>query len=262
LKRWWSGVVAAATISVAACLDYSTDPDEVVAIEFAPLPSPSIVTGDTLRDASGAVVPMAAKLFNGEGEEITGPVEFFAQQPILHVTDGDLLVADPGASGTVGVFASTLGVQSVAQQVEIVPVPATLAAEGVITPLEWVVPDEPAENTSSPLGARVLTATNTGVRTWIVRFQLEAGGRVIPETDTSQVFLMGDNGRPSYVDTTDLGGRVSRRMRLKVLPGLVPPDSAIITVSASYRGVPLTGSPVRLVLPVRPATANISAKAR
>ena len=96
------------------------------------------------------------------------------------------------------------------------------------------------------------TATNAGVRSWIVRFQLEAGGRVIQETDTSQLFLMGDNGRPSYVDTTDSGGKVSRRMRLKILPGLVPPDSAIITVTTSYRGIPLTGSPVRLVLPVRP----------
>ena len=167
----------AATIGVAACLDYSTDPDEVVAIEFEPLPSPSIVAGDTLRDASGAVVPMAAKLFNGNGEEVTGPVEFFAQQPFLHVTSGDLLVADPGTSGTVGVFASTVGVQSVAQQVEIVPVPATLTAEGPILALEWVVPDDPGENTSQPLGARVLTAANAGVRSWIVRFQLEAGGR-------------------------------------------------------------------------------------
>ena len=52
----------------------------MVAIEFEPLPWPSIVAGDTLRDASGAVVPMAAKLFDGSGEEVTGPVEFFAQQ--------------------------------------------------------------------------------------------------------------------------------------------------------------------------------------
>ena len=261
-ERWWSAVVAA-TLGVAACLDYTTDPDEVAAIEFVTLPSPSIVAGDTLRDAtSGVAVPLVARLFNGDGEEITGPVEFFAQQPILHVTEGDLLVADAGASGTVGVFASTLGVQSVAQQIEIVPAPATLSADGLIVPLEWVVPDDPSRNTSNPLGARVQTATGANVRSWIVRFQLEAGGRVIPENDTSQVFLMGDNGRPSYVDTTDVGGKVSRRMRLRIAPGLTPPDSAIITVSTSYRGVPLTGSPLRLVLPVRPATANISATAR
>ena len=261
MKRWRSGFVAA-TIGVAACLDYSTDPDEVAAIEFAPLPTPSVVAGDTLRDATGAVAPLVARLFNGDGEEITGPVEFFAQQPILHVTDGNLLVADPGASGSVGVFASTIGVQSVAQQVEIVPAPATLASDAPIIPLEWVVPDDPARNISAPLGGRVATSADVAVRSWIVRFQLEAGGRVIPENDTTQLFLAGENGRPSYVDTTDVGGRVARRMRLRIAPGLTPPDSAIITVSTSYRGVPLTGSPLRLVLPVRPATANISSRPR
>lgn len=261
MKRWRSGLVAA-TIGVAACLDYSTDPDVVVAIEFAPFPSPSIVAGDTLRDASGAVAPMVARLFNSTGDEITGPVEFIPQQPILHVVDGDKLVADLGSSGAVGVFASTIGVQSVAQQVEIVPVPATFSTDAPVIPLEWVVPDDPNRNVSSPVGARVTSAANAGVRSWIVTFQLEAGGRVIPESDTSQVFLIGDNGRPSYVDTTDQSGRVARRVRLRIAPGLIPPDSAVITMSTSYRGVPLTGSPLRVVLPVRPASANISGNVR
>ena len=242
---------------VAGCLDYSTDPDEVVAIAFDPLPWPSVVAGDTLRDASGAAAPLVAHLFNGDGEEITGPVEFFTQQPTINVVSGDFLVANVTGTGTAGVFASAVGVQSIAQQVEIVAAPDSMQG-GPVLPLEWVVPDDPATNTSSPLGARVLSSANAGVGSWIVRFQLEAGGRVIPETDTTQVFLMADNGRPSYVDTTDGSGTASRRMRLRVAPGLVPPDSAVITVKASYRGVPLKGSPVRLVLPVRPATANIS----
>lgn len=251
----------AATISVAACLDYSTDPDEVVAITFDPLPWPSIVAGDTLRDASGTAAQLTARLFNGDGDEVTGPVEFFTQQPTLDVVPGDFLVADATATGRGGVFASTFGVQSVAQQVEIVAIPTSLTSDAPILPLEWVVPDEPATNTSAPLGARVLSAPNVGVGSWVVKFQLEAGGRVIPESDTTQVFLVGDNGRPSYADTSDVSGRVARRMRLRVVPGQIPPDSAIITVSAAYRGVPLTGSPVRLLLPVRPASANISAKA-
>ena len=260
MTRKWSGVVVAATIVVAACLDYSTDPDEVVAIAFEPLPWPSVVAGDTLRDSSGTAAPLVARLFNGDGEEITGPVEFFTQQPTIEVVSGDFLVADTAATGTAGVFASAIGVQSVAQQVEIVEAPDSMQG-GPVLPLEWVVPDDPATNTSQPLAARVLSAANVGVRSWIVRFQLEIGGRVIPETDTTQAFLMGDNGRPSYVDTTDASGTASRRMRLRIEPGLVPPDSAVITVSASYRGVPLNGSPVRLVLPVRPATANISKRA-
>jgi hypothetical protein len=258
LKRWWSGVVVAATMVVAACIDLSTNPDEIVAISIDELPWPSVVAGDTLRDASGAVVPLVARLFNAGGDEVTGPVEFFTQQPFIHVDNGNRLVADDTATTKGGVFASTLGIQSIVRQVEIVAKPQSMVQDGTIVPLQWVVPDEPNTNTSQPLGVRVLSTANAGVRSWIVNFQLEIEGRVISESDTTQAFLIGDNGRPSYVDTTDFSGRANRRMRLRVVPGLTPPDSAVITVRASYRGTPLSGSPVRLVLPVNPAAANIS----
>jgi len=252
LKRWWSGVVAAVTMVAAACIDLTTDPNEIVAIEFADLPWPSIVAGDTLRDSTGAVAPLAARLFSGDGDLVDGPVEFLTQQTFVRVVGGNRLIADDTATGKAGILASTTGVQSVVRQIEIVFAPDSMAADGTIVPLEWVVPDDPRLNTSQPLGVRVFTTTGAGVRAWIVKFQLEAGGRVIPESDTTQIFLMGDTGRPSYADTTDLQGRVSRTVRLRVVPGLVPPDSALITMSAAYRGTPLTGSPVRLVLPLRP----------
>jgi hypothetical protein len=259
LKRWWGGVLVAATMVVAGCIELSTDPDEIVAISIDELPWPSVVAGDTLRDASGAVAPLVAHLFNGSGDEVTGPVEFFSQEPFLRFDSGNRLIADATATTGGGVFASTLGVQSIVRQVEIVPVPRTLAQDGtIIQPLQWVVPDDPQTNTSQPMGVRVLTGPNAGVRSWIVYFQLEAGGRVIPESDTTQIFLIGDNGRPSYVDTTDASGRSNRRVRLRVVPGLTPPDSAVITVNASYKGAPLAGSPVRMVLPIIRATANIS----
>jgi hypothetical protein len=235
---------------VSACIDLSTDPDEISAIEFVELPWPSIVAGDTLRDANGVAVPLAARLFDGDGDIVSGPVEFLPQRTTLRIVNGDRLVADDTATGSVGLIASTTGIQSVVRQVEIVQAPASLVADGTIIPLEWVVPDDPNLNTSQPLTARILSATGASVRSWIVTFQLEAGGRVIPQNDTTQIFLIGDNGRPSYVDTTDVSGRVARRVRLRIAPGLTPPDSAVITVRASYRGLPLTGSPVTLVLPL------------
>lgn len=254
MKRGWTGGVVAATIVAAACIDLSTDPDEIVAIEFVEFPWPSVVAGDTLRDATGAIVPLKARLFSGDGDEVTGTgtVEFLIQEGAVRVVGGSLLVADDTASGRAGLFASTIGVQSVVRQIEIVAAPDSMAAEGAVVPVQWVVPDNPQINVSQPLGARVFSAPGAGVRSWVVRFQLEAGGRVIPESDTTQIFLINDTGRPSYADTTDQQGRVARRVRLRVAPGLVPPDSAVITMSATYRGTPLTGSPVRLVLPLRP----------
>lgn len=245
------GRLFAVAVVAAACIDLSTDPDEIVAIEFQELPWPSIVAGDTLRDASGAVVPLAVRLLGGDGDVVTGPVEFLTQQSFVHVTAEGLLVADDTAKGIAGIIASTTGIQSVVRQIDIVAAPDSMAASGAVTALVWVVPDDPTINTSQPLGVRVLSAPDAGVPSWIVTFQLEADGRPIAESDTTQIYLVGENGRPSYADTTDQTGSASRRVRLKVAPGLVPPDSAVVTVRASYKGAPLIGSPVRLVLPLR-----------
>jgi hypothetical protein len=250
VKRGLARLVAVIVV-LTACIDLSTDPDEIVAIEFLELPWPSIVAGDTLRDASGAVVPLTVRLFGGDGDVVTGPVEFLTQQSSIRVITGDLLVADDTATGRVGIIASTSGIQSVVRQIDIVAAPDSMAADGAISALLWIVPDDPNINTSQPLGVRVLSAPNAGVPSWIVTFELEAGGRQIAASDTTQIFLVGDNGRPSYADTTDQIGKASRRVRLKVAPGLIPPDSAVITVRASHKGAPLIGSPVRLVLPLR-----------
>ena len=257
MKRAWrrSGAFVAATIVVAACIDLSTDPDEIVAIEFTDLPWPSVVAGDTLRDSSGNVAPLVARLFDGDGDEVTGSVEFLPVIPTVRIVGGNRLVADDTATGSVGIIASAAGIQSVPRPINIVAAPDSMAATGPITTLAWVVPDDPVLNTSQPLGVRVFSNATTppaGVGSWIVKFTLEAGGRQIPESDTTQIFLVGENGRPSYADTTDTQGAASRRVRLRVTPGSVPPDSAVITVRASYRGVSLVGSPVRLVLPLRP----------
>lgn len=248
-RAWWR---AAATLLTAACIDLSTDPDEIVAIEFDDLPWPSVVAGDTLRDASGAVAPLIARLFNGDGDEVTGSVEFLTQQGFVQVVGNGFLVADDTASGTADIIASTSGIQSVPSQIEVVAAPDSMVADGLIVPLAWVVPDNPSANTSQPLSVRVLSAPDTGVRSWIVTFQLEADGVQIPPSDTTRIFLVGEAGRPSYADTTDDSGRAARRVRLRVAPGFIPPDSAVVTVSASYKGAPLKGSPVRLVLPLRP----------
>lgn len=240
-------------VVLAACIDLSMDPDEIVAIELAAFPWPSVVAGDTLRDATGAVAPLVARLFDGDGDVVEGSVEFLVARPGVRIIAGNRLVADDTTTGTAGILASTPGIQSVVREIEIVPKPVSIVASGTVTPLRWVVPDNPNTNTSQPLSVRVLADADSAVRSWIVTFQLEAGGRVIADSDTTQIFLVGDNGRPSYVDTTDASGGASRRVRLRIAPGLVAPDSAIVTIRASYKGQPLPGSPVRLVLPISPA---------
>jgi hypothetical protein len=251
VKLRWGGAIVAATFVAAACIDLSTDPNEIVAIEFADLPWPSVVAGDTLRDASGAVAPLVATLFDGDGDVVAGPVEFLTQGISVHVVAGDRLVADDTATGTVGIFASTTGVQSIVRQIEIVAAPDSIAAVGTIVPLDWVVPDDPQVNVSQPLGVRVLSDSGAGVRSWVVRFQLEAGGRQIPESDTTQVYLVAENGRPSYADTTDQSGTACAGCGSAWRPA----GSARLGRDhgeCRVQGISLTGSPMRLVLPLRP----------
>ena len=252
---WRRGLLFAAGMCAAACIDLSTDPDEIVAIQFDELPWPSIVAGDTLRDSTGAVAPLGARLFDGDGDEVTGPVEFLSQETKVQVIDGGRVVAADTATGIVHLLASTAGIQSFVRQLEVVTAPDSVAAEGAIEPLGWVVPDDPAENTSVALGVRVFSTTGDepeGVRAWVVSFDLEVSGNPIAPGDTTQLFLVTEAGRPSRSDTTDTQGHASRRLRLRIAPGLIPPDSAVITVRASYQGAPLIGSPVRLVLPIQP----------
>lgn len=250
MRRLW----LVAVLALAACIDFSRDPDEVVAIEFTPFAWPSVVAGDTLRDALGVNWPLQAHLYESDGDIAAGaPIEFLPDNNSVRMVAGDLLVAEDGATGNVRLVASGAGLQSLVRQLEIVRRPDTLAREGTADTLRWAIPDNEAQNTSGALGGRILSlgSDTVAVRSWIVSFQLEAGGQVVVPGDTSGVYLVAENGRSSHVDTTGTTGSVSRRVRVRVSPGFTPPDSVIVTVSATHRGQHLAGSPVVWVLPLK-----------
>lgn len=241
----------------ASCVDLSTDPDEIVAIEFQPFAWPSVVAGDTLRDSLGAVAPLTARLFDARGDEVPGEVEFFTRDTLATVTADDFLVGRATADGATEVLATGAGIQSTVRRIEVVPRPDSLAAEGTVDTLRWVIPDSPSENTSPPLRVRLFSrsgAQPAGVRSWIVTWQLEFNGLPVSPGDTTRIWLVGDNGFPSTADTTDAQGGASRRVRVKVGAGsgLGALDSAVVLLEARERGVPVAGSPIRLVLPVKP----------
>lgn len=253
--RLAAGLVTAVGFA-AACIDLSTDPDEIVAIEFRPLPWPSVVVGDTMRDGQGQPAPLQARLFDASDDEVAGvPVAFLAREPLVTITSEGFVVGVD--TGTVELLASTTGLQSSVRQVTVVPPPDTAFAQGVIDTLRWVVPDAPSANTSSALRAAIRSRTPTDtliVRSWIVTYRLVFRGQVVPPGDTSLVFLVNDQGRPATIDTTDGTGASSLRVRVRAGPGLGALDSAVVTADAQYRGVPLAGSPVRFVVPIVPST--------
>lgn len=255
--RWWLAGVALAGV---ACIDLSTDPDEVVAIEFLEPAWPSVVAGDTLRDAQGQVTPLQALLFDASGDMVSGiPVTFLARDELVRVTDAGLVIGVDTADGQSELVASAPGLQSNVRRLEVVPSPDSIDAGQPVDTLRWVVPDVPSTNTSPNLSARVLhfgDPDTTGVRAWIVHYRLEFNGQVVPPGDTSLVFLVGATGRPQSADTTDANGGVALRVRVRPGPGLGALDSAVVTVEAQYRGLPLPGGPIRIVVPLVPAGAG------
>lgn len=247
----------AAVAAGAACVDLSTDPDEIVAIEFRPFAWPSIVAGDTLRDSLGQVTPLEARLFDASGAEVDAEVEFFSRDTLSAVTDADLLVARAAADGTTQLLASGAGIQSSVRRLEVVPRPDSLAPEGTIDTLRWVIPDSPAQNTSGLLRVKLFSRASTpakGVRSWIVTWSLAFEGQPVAPGDTTRLWLVGETGLASTVDTTDAQGVSARRVRVRVSGGLGlgALDSAVVLVEAKERGASVARSPVRLVLPIKP----------
>jgi hypothetical protein len=241
-------------LSLSACIDWSVDPDEIVAIEFPEPPYPSVVAGDTLRDSTGAVAPLTATFFDGAGNPVPGtPVEFLTRDTTVRIV-GDLVVGTPKNDGTARLIASGAGIQSIVRQIQVVPYsPRSLLAQGTVDTLRLSLLGTLEENTSGPISARVADSSGTnGIRSWIVSFTLQYHGVVVPAGDTTAVWLVNDAGRPSQVDTTDTQGIAARRVRYRVGTTVPPVDSAIVIARASYRGAPLAGSPVQRVLPIRP----------
>jgi hypothetical protein len=98
-------------------------------------------------------------------------------------------------------------------------------------------------------------SANAPVPAYLVRFRLET-----PE-DTVVARLVDDGGRRSsldatgavHLDTTGTDGIASRRIQLTPSGALdIPLDSIVVLADVRVAGAHVTGSPVRLVLPVKP----------
>jgi hypothetical protein len=236
----------------------TTDASEIVSIEFSPLPMPAVVAGDTLRDTTGKATPLAAKLFTAAGHEATGAaITFLTPDSLVTISVAGILVAKPNVSGLVRLVATGAGLQSVQQQIQVVPRPDTIVPKSIVDTLRFFIPDDPKTNVSGEIGVKVesfdsTTQTYKPVPKWIVHFRLVFRGDTVAAQDTSVVFLMDASGKRSATDTTDDAGGASRRVRYKVSGQAVALDSIIVLAESKYRGTLVPGSPVRMVLPVKP----------
>jgi hypothetical protein len=254
------GLVAATAVLFAGCIDLSTDPNEIVAIELTRPAWPSVVIGDTLRDAEGVATPLLARLFDASGALVAGtPIAFLTPDTASVTVSGEGLVTGKAAATSARIFASGAGLQSIPDTLAVVPPPDTIFRQGTTAPIEYLFPDEPATNISADVIFKVQskasgTTEAVGIARWIVQFRLMYKGAVIDPADSSTVFLTnGSRVRPSYVDTTDAQGLVTRKIRFRAVTGNLPQeDSLTVLAWARYRGGLVKGDTVRAVVQVKP----------
>jgi hypothetical protein len=87
---------------------------------------------------------------------------------------------------------------------------------------------------------------DSAVKSYIVSFA------IVSQSDPRLAELVNGAGTPAVVDTTDANGVAGRRIRLHPLYLTSPVDSIIVNATARYRGIPVSGSPIRLVLIIKP----------
>jgi len=239
----------AGAVLLAACTDIPTGSGDFLSFAFAPLPSPSVVAGDTLRDSTGAVAPLSITVFGFDGESIAGAaVRFIAIDRGIRVDSITGMVIGDSARVTPARILVRVGDLSGPIAIPVVFRPDTVVEANARDSLSYSLTDSTL-NVSGGLGVRVLhraIAADTAVASFRVTFQTDGpGGAALGR-------LVNDAGASSTVDTTDASGTAQRRIRLDVTRLTSPTDSIIVAASVRYRGAHIRGSPVRLVLKVKP----------
>lgn len=255
-------VCTAAVLALTACIDISVDPDEIGSIDFPPLPSPSVVAGDSLRDAEGNAVPLRADVYSSDGNILSEwPVTFVTTDTLVHIDENGQLTGDSLVFGSTEfvarIFANATGLQSLVRELRVVPRPDTMFRQNDLAS-DTIFYNLPAEASDTSMSLAVMLnsyrSTDTiPVPTYVVRYRLVTfDDDTIPSTDTTRVFFMvDDGGRVTTVDTTE-GGVARRRLRFRINAGQSAIDSIKVLAEARRGRQFVPGSPIVWTVRVEP----------
>ena len=241
--------VIAGAILLAACTDIPSGANDILSFQIDPLPSPSVVVGDSLRDTLGVVKGISLTAYNFSGNEISSPpVIFRAVDRGIRVDSLTGIVRGDSVRSSARIVATVAGLTG-NFLVAVTQRPDSVTASNARDSLSYSLVD--SVNISPELTVKVLTfapavPTDSTVGQWLVSFKVVSPG------DTALARLVNDIGGRSSLDTTNSSGIGGRKIKLDVarLTNLV--DSVIVQAFVKYRGVNVRGSPVRLVLKVKP----------
>ena len=234
-----------------ACTDLSGtgSSTSVLSIQFDSLAAPSVVVGDTLRDTTGAVIIPVVHAFNFDGDEITSiPVRFQSPDSGVVVDSITGIIVGDSLRSTPARIVATVGTLQAIQRLDLTLRPDLAAGLHDRDSLSYSLLDTTL-NVSPQLTIKLthgVAPDDSVVKSYIVSFA------IVSQSNPQLGELINDAGKPSVVDTTDTNGVAGRSIRLHPLFITAPVDSIIVNATARYRGSEISGSPVRLVLKVKP----------
>jgi len=248
-RRAWVAAIFAVTAVVFACTSISDSSTAVLSIQFDSLPTPAVVVNDTLRDTTGAIVHPVVRAFNFKGGEVV-PAPVWFQSPDSGITVDSatgIIVADSLRSSSARIIA-TVGKLQAIQRVDVTLRPDLITAVNALDSLKYSVLDT-TKNVSGQLQVKLThgVSNDSAVKSYIVSFA------IVYQSNPQLGELVNDNNKLSSVDTTDANGIAGRKIRMHpVFLGSSAVDSIVVNATARYRGTPVSGSPVRLVLLLKP----------
>lgn len=231
-----------------ACAEIPTGGDDILSFRFDPLASPSVIVGDSLRDSLGAATPLSVTAFSYDGTVVPGARARFRALDTRARVDSLTGFVIGDSAGTTARIVAAVGDVAGLILLPVVLRPDTVIGSNERDSLSYSLTDT-AANISNAIGVRVLhgaAAADSAVGSLRVTF-----GILYP-ADTAAARLVDASGRRSDADTTDASGIAARRVKVDVSRLTAAIDSVIVNASVKYRGAHLRGSPMRLVLKLKP----------
>jgi hypothetical protein len=242
--------VIGAVIGV-ACVDMSA-PKGPASISALVLPSPSVVIGDVMRDSVGAPAKLSVIAYDGNGARLTDVSAQFFVTDTGAAASVDLSGTVTGTRvGTLHVIGQVGSLQTPVATIQVTVAPTLIAR--VSTTVDTLFAPISTDSIQRGKKAAAVLVTGdgaVGAAGFIVKYTLVYAPATIPSSQTPAVFLADDQGKASTVDTTDATGHASRD--IVVISAFLggKPDSVVVTAQTSYKGVLVSPSPIRIVMPI------------
>lgn len=247
-----------------ACIDLSA-PTGPAAISLVQLPAGFVVRGDVMRDSAGNPAQPLIFQFDANGHQ-TGHAmaQFFIldSNPVAHFDANGVLFGD--RLGTVNFIGQVGGLQTPTVPVPVTVLPTTIdQGTGALDTIKAQLSTDttlalPIGQGASTMPVIVAGVGDSGVQGVAVHYAIT---RTLASSDPNRaaVYITGPGGTLNNIDTTSALNGQATRLQINVKANLLADlalatgqkvDSVIVQASASYKGMPLAGSPVTFVFHV------------